>query len=130
VAFETLARGEYGGITQQGERVISSDAEWKSLWQDVHSTMIPVPQRPEVDFTRYTVLAVFQGEQRNGGHFIRITSISDKGNALAVDVRSTVPGAGCIITDALTQPYHIVMVDKVNRQASFAYTTQTTCSGD
>lgn len=65
---------------------------------------------PFVDFSKRMVVAVFAGTKNTGGYSIEVRRVLQTPWALYVFVQETSPGAGCFVTQALTDPNHMVMV--------------------
>lgn len=106
--------GSYSGIKEKKELVIQDETEWENLWRALNSIREPLPETPVVDFTTQSVIAVFQGEQRTGGYGIEITQIKQRNDTLYVNIHEKTPSEGGMVTMALTQPYHIVVVPKID----------------
>jgi hypothetical protein len=66
-------------------------------------------------------LAVFLGEKLTGGYRSEIVSVGEDraSGQLRVVWRQIKPPAGAITTQALTQPYHIVKVQKNDLPSAF-----------
>lgn len=116
---EMRFRGTYSGVEKAGERVIEDAETWEKVWKQVHATVSPKPKLPAVDFEKQVVLAVFQGQQSTGGHSIRIVSVKEAGDVTRVTVERRSPGPGAITTQALTQPYDMLVVDKPAQPVKF-----------
>lgn len=112
-------KGAHSGITQLQRKVITSAKDWEKLWQEVHRNRIPIPPVPKLDFERQMVLATFMGERQTGGYTIQITKVVAHNGEVVAHVRETVPPKGAIVIQVLTQPYHIVVVPKVNAPIRF-----------
>ena len=56
------------------------------------------------------LVAAFEGDQRTGGHAIRIDTIERDGDRLVVHATVTVPAPGSLVTQVLTSPAHVVSV--------------------
>jgi len=106
-------RGSYSGVKQQRNVVVEDRAAWESLWKEMTSISEPAQPAPEVDFATQFVLAVFMGQRNTGGFSTTIEEIElAGGNALRVHVRERSPEPGQIVTMALTQPYHILILPR------------------
>ena len=123
VSFDVVAQGAYSGVTEAGFKEIKTPEAWEALWQQVQSTLVPVPAAPSVDFQNFEVLAVFMGQRGNGGYHIRISEIKPQRAELCVTVVSTEPGPGCLTTMALTQPYQMVLVPRLSGPVVFVAET-------
>jgi len=115
VTFETIGKHSSGGQREKQSYAITNKEEWQSLWELVHTHVTPKPDLPEVDFSNRMVIAVFQGEQTSGGFAITITDLLKNGKKLTAKVTEMTPGSSCGVTAALTQPYHIIVTDKVRK---------------
>ena len=109
IPFSTLAKDYYAyGIEEGFEIVIYDDESFSSLWDDITSGIIPPPHMPEVDFEGEMIIAVSPGPQSTGGYDVEIVEIEDLGEKLRADVVFKEPNPDDFVTDAITQPYHIV----------------------
>jgi hypothetical protein len=123
--FQTIDKGYYSGHKSPAYYVINDAEEWADVWDQHTQTFSPQPPSPEVDFSRTTIIAVFMGEYNTGGYEIEIKEMVDTGPTVVVKVEKTYPGKGCIVTMALSQPYHIVEVDKIDKQVVFETSERT-----
>lgn len=112
-------RGYSSGVTKPGEQVIDNRKAWQKVWKEVHKTVNPQPKLPPVDFTQQVVLAVFMGQQNTGGYQIKITSVKETDKAVVVSVRTTSPPPDSFTTQALTQPYELLVVKKPTKPVKF-----------
>ena len=117
--FQTLAFGFYSSHVEPGYYVVNTQKEWEHVWMK-HTHTAAQSNPPQVDFSKYTVIAVFMGQYSTGGCKIRVREIIDTGLSVIVRVERTHPGKGCIVIEALTQPYHIVMVEKISKPVIFS----------
>ena len=77
--------------------------------------MFPPPDQPNIDFDTNMVIAVFRGEKNTGGYDINITSIEENDSEIIVRGEMSDPPTYGIVTQALTQPYHIVSTKTSNK---------------
>lgn len=124
IEFQTVARGYFSGITSSGYYVIDDQENWTNLWNQHQSIRTPQDPLPEVNFSESIIVAVFMGTRVTGGFEIEVKSVQPSDNLLVVKVESTRPGLHCIVVFVLTQPYHIIKLDRTDRQIFFD-TTQT-----
>lgn len=82
-------------------------AKFAEIWKAVHGADAKVPT---VDFTKEYVLAVFAGEKPTGGYGIQVARVNDTDAARMIGIELTVPGAGCMMSKAKTEPYEFVSV--------------------
>ena len=108
--FETIEIGDQSGAAGGELQIfkIEAQAEWDDFWSRHQGNVIPPPPAPSVDFSREMVIAVVDQQQSSGGFQLEITEIVQGWGSLSVLVDKSVPGPDCIVTTALTQPFHIV----------------------
>lgn len=124
VPFVTVAQGPSSGIRTHLFAAITTEAEWEALWRR-HRSATSAAEAPAIDFRQIMLVAVFAGEKRTGGYGLEITHIEADASRqrLQVFVRETFPPAQGIVTQALTQPYHIVQLTKVDWPVVFLATS-------
>lgn len=110
--FSTVDQGVFSEIRERAQRVIGGAEEWKVLWASRSSAIPSPPPPPPINFSREMVIAVSMGEQRTGGHSIEIQKIEEGRYGLEVLVSEAFPPPGALVTQVLTQPYHIIKVER------------------
>lgn len=124
VAFETLEKSWNSGIAEPFETVIRAQATWEQFWANLHSTDIPTPSLPEVDFTENMVIGVGLGNKPSGGYSVEIKDIIMKDDKLVINAVEQQPGQNCMTTMAITQPYHLVTVEQSDLPVQFNRQTE------
>ncbi len=120
IKFEEVGKGPASGIDDSKQVVIRNESEFKAKFKEVNSIFFPEPEAPEIDFNKYTVIAVFQGTKNNGGYTIKIEKIRyDEDGNVKVTVIETSPGRNCVTTDAITHPYYIAKIPKTDAKVVF-----------
>lgn len=123
--FTTVDQGCYSGITSAANYVIYDNETWTNIWnQHIQVMVYPLPP-PSVDFSKYTIVAVFMGRASTGGYAIHVYDVVDTGSSILVKVEKTQPGPRAIVTQALTQPYHIIQIAKTDKPVFFEFVTKT-----
>ncbi len=121
--FETAEKGLYSFHKGKKSYVINNKNEWEKLWVILNigtgPSDVPLPPLPDIDFEKNTLIAVFMGEFTTGGHTIEIYKVVENKNNVEVSVNEKSPGKDCILTQAFTQPYHIVKIKKVDKGVIF-----------
>jgi PrcB C-terminal len=110
LAFQTVAKGFRSGIREPLQTVARNDAEWRTLWQKQVAAQSNPPPPPAIDFKNELVAAVFLGEKPTGGYSIEIVGAEKTNGSLTISYSETVPRPGSMLTQAFTQPFHIVRV--------------------
>ena len=116
-AFETLAHGTMSGamIGPGGENLVIRDqGSWEAFWEEHTSNMLclapPCPGMtpPLVDFDQDMVLVALHGTAPTGGYGISFTWLVGGGQHLKAPILNTNPGARCFLSQAITNPFHII----------------------
>jgi len=95
--------------------VIRSAQEWSDWLGDLPEG---VENLPTIDFERYTLLVINAGYKTNGPFEIKITSITDTGNAIHVRVSVTGP-AQCPQTPEKGQYFAMVLIPQTDKPVQF-----------
>lgn len=107
------------GHAEAQNYVIKTEAEFQSVWEKIFSNTSEKPPLPEIDFTRRTIVAVFQGEQATNGYAISIEGILETDNSLDVTVKAISPGKRCVLLGKVTRPFDIVEIVKTDKEVVF-----------
>jgi PrcB C-terminal len=99
------------GISESRRLVIRNANAWAQFWAE-----LGVGDRPNIDFTKYLIVAVAAGQRSSGGYEISIQRVSQANGDLTIEVLQTVPSPNCVTTSALTQPVDVVAVPAVGAQ--------------
>jgi hypothetical protein len=105
----TIEKGDQSNIESPMQTVVRTDAEWSALW---HRHAFE-REKPDVDFSKEIVIAVFMGSRPNAGFSTTILSALAVKGVLVVRYRETMPRPGALTAQVLTFPYHIVAIPKV-----------------
>ena len=108
--FQTIDKGSQSGLREPLQAIVRGPAEWKTLWQKHASTKPNPPPAPAVDFSKDIVAGVFLGEKPTGGFDVEIVRVDQTGAAVVIEYREKSPLPGSFVTQALTQPFHIVKI--------------------
>jgi len=121
VPFATVDKGVRSGLSERKLVIVVTAKEWKDLWLAHKSGVSSGPQAPQVDFQEEMVVGVFSGEKRTGGYGIEIKRVElEAGKQVLVLWAETSPAPGSMVMEALTQPYHIVRLKRLNLPVAFA----------
>ncbi len=125
IKFTTLFQHSQSSHEQKKNYVIRSQVDWQKLWQQMQAAaFVPRDARTDsllnkIDFSKQMIIAVFQGQKPSGGYGITITKLVRIGNRLEVFIEEKSPGADCFTTQALTQPYHVIVTEKSALKVAF-----------
>ncbi|TSA06081.1 MAG: protease complex subunit PrcB family protein [Deltaproteobacteria bacterium] len=112
-------KGYQSGYTEPAKLVIRTEDEWRKVWEKINSPRFPKPELPEVNFETEIVIAVFMGERQTGGYGIEIKRIVRHVEEIIVEVEEQHLRPDSLVTMALTQPYHIVIIPKFHLPVRF-----------
>lgn len=119
IKFTTLAWSRDSGYQSATETVVDNLEQWNNLWQLHTCNAEPSPLVPQVDFTRYSVAAVFAGEQPNSGYSVEILSVEARAEkeqpAIVITVQYRQPQPREFVIRELTYPNHIIKIPKIDR---------------
>ena len=110
---------QYSGIADSQRVVIRDTTAWRKYWTDIHRPFIPAPAVPAVDFSHEVVLLASMGTRRSGGFVIRIDSATTDSASLIVQVTQVLPGRGCAVPAAVTQPVDLVRLPALSLPIAF-----------
>ncbi|GEM_PF-1079964 len=121
VSFETIAHGVRSGIAEERLMTIRDETTWNEFWELNAGKESSVPS---VDFEKKMVIVVHLGTKSSGGYDAVITHVEHTDARLIVYYNEIIPGPGCLVTLALTQPHHIIKVQRMEVEPSFVKTEQ------
>lgn len=98
------------GIDRRVNYRIHTQDQFEMLWEEMF--MGNGSARPEVDFGRNEVLAIFNGTHSTTGHSVMVSDIEDVNGVRRVTVVRSVPGEACAVASQITSPYVIIQVPK------------------
>jgi len=112
-------KGAHCGYREPERLVIKTEDQWREVWKKIHHLQLPTPELPVVDFKKEMVIAVFMGERKSGGYEIEIKKIAQREKEIIVEVEEREPPPESIQTQALTQPYHLIVIHKLKGVTHF-----------
>jgi len=112
LSIATVVRGHRSGIRDSLQTVIRNQDEWKALWKRHSSTDTNPSPALIIDFNREMVVGIFLGEKPTGGYEVEIVRAEQRDSSLYFYYREKIPSPGAMVTQALTQPFHLVKVPK------------------
>ena len=115
----------YSGYTERERLVIRTSEEWSAAWTRIIHGSSSAPSAPAVNFDHEMVVLVAMGRRMTGGYSIIVDGVYDSGGRIFVAVREKSPGAGCIVTEALTAPVDAVRVPRRDGTVVFVERAET-----
>ena len=108
VPMRSIDKGVMSNMDAGRQASARSAAEWATLW-NLHAGE---RTRPNVDFSRDVVVAVFMGTRPTAGFSVEIVGVRQEGPALIVSYKETRPAPDALAAQVLTSPFHIVAVPR------------------
>ena len=112
--FQTISKGDFSEYRDIKNYVIKNNFEWENLREKAGILVTP-----NINFDEKKVIAVSMGERRTGGYSIEITRITEKEDYIEVFIRERSPSPENFVTMVITHPYHIVKVERIDKEVRF-----------
>ena len=106
----TVTREYFSGITRPTEQLITTDAEWATIWAAIYSNRTPAPARPEINFAREALVLSALGTSPGINNLIEGVRIFERG--VVVRVVKERYSERCLVLTAVGQPVHVVRIQK------------------
>jgi len=99
---------------------ITDQSSWDELMEKVNSVNTETDkfEETDIDFTNFDVIAVFDQIRPSAAYSIEL-AITDDTEHINVEITKIVPEPGAIVATVITQPYHIVKIDKQELDVAF-----------
>ena len=108
VSFSNLSQRN-SQIQEARTTTVTTPEAWETLWSE---HMGADSERPEVDFAKEAVVAVFLGQKPTGGYSVTIQSVRLIEKTLQVTYAEKSPSPDSITTQVISYPSHIVKVNQ------------------
>lgn len=107
------------GLTERSALVIRDVEAWANIWDRIHTIRRPKPPLPDVDFARKMVILVALGRRPSSGYSVEISSATQSDGKIHVDIKTTLPGDECIVSNAMTFPVDIAVLPRYEGDIEF-----------
>lgn len=112
LTLTTLDQGGYCAVEEASQLWITDQAVFRELWTQMHSNQMPSPDLPDIDFDTHGVVAAFMGTRASGGYRISLEKAAKHNDTAYFVVKTTSPGPACLVTNALTYPFVMAVIDR------------------
>lgn len=118
-----LFSGTQSSMENQSMVLITNQKDLDDLWIKAFANDI-APEKPKVDFSKNSLVALFLGMVNKGGHSIELKSISTASDkTYKIEVQHSKPGQSCMSTMAIEYPYYLCLTNTVlTKTAEFRIT--------
>jgi hypothetical protein len=113
------------GVLSKSEEVISSQARWHAVWQQINSRRSPQLPEPVVDFSSQVLIFVARGVTGDACRSITIDRVQLHERSFEVFVNDVRPPMSCNCPPITVQPVDVVAVPRVAQTATFRYASVT-----
>lgn len=116
-AYRILDRGANAAYqeTEPQAFLANNPTRFAEVWNLVVANLIPRPPAPSVDFRTRSVAAFFWGLKPTGGYGLEVVGVTYAAGTARVILNLQSPRPGAIVTQALTSPYVLLELERVNR---------------
>lgn len=124
IPFEVVDPGEatyQQNYSTRANFTITNTSHWESLWSLLYNGWSNPPEVPDINFTTYMLIAVFQGERGSSGYSTNITRIMMSSTEYVVFVDEVHPGNNCVTLAVMTYPYQIVQIHPYEEDLSIRF---------
>ena len=118
ISFNVIDSGDQSGYSEEDYFVVRNEDEWVEVWKK-HSAPQMASSCPEISFQDYMVICVFMGEQPTTGYGISIESVYEEDEKAHVEVSKWFPKEGVLVGQALTYPYVLASIEKLDSEIIF-----------
>ncbi len=115
VDFTLIEKAERSGVFNSRFDVVNNQEEWELLYKEIHSTepLDDMPGLLEVDFEKYTAVAVFLGERPDSSYEMEIVKVGSTGNEIIVYAVELYKNSSVgTSVEGKVQPYEIILIPK------------------
>jgi len=116
----TIYRDDESAFDLQRAEIVTSEQQWREVWDDVFPQWDDVPPLPSVDFSEESVVLAATGSLPDTCYLMRIASIDNEAGHVTVTVK-TWEMVGCICHFTEVTPVEIVAVNVPGAEGSFEF---------
>jgi len=118
--FSIVAQGNLDGREniEKSNLIIQDNTSWENLISKMN-TIKDVSDKfieTDIDFSRYTIIAVFDEVYGNGGHSIDVITVKENDFNVIVKLDRLLKGN---LASVITQPFQIIKIPKTEKQIIF-----------
>jgi len=114
IPVESIKQESFGDYDLEKQNTLFSNRDtFNDFWHALHKNVNPQPQVPDINFNERLVIVSVMGVQPSTGFNIEITEAAEAAGILGFKTVRVTPGDGCATGAALTNPYHIISIPRV-----------------
>jgi len=125
VAYTDVYRSQTSGVMNRRAEVISREARWVEVWNEIVANQSPRPAMPAVNFDEKILVMASLGETANSCKLIDLQHVERKSGALIISVVESAPAPPCTCPPIVVQPVHVIAVPRLATDATFNWSMKT-----
>ncbi len=114
VNYKVIEEGRQSPFTTMSAVLISNQEVWEVGYSYIHSSKIPSPKPPSINFKDSVAILVTIGERKTAGYGMEVESVVLKQGKLLITVREKCPKSAAGLLQVITQPYLILQIPRLN----------------
>ncbi|MCL4263833.1 MAG: protease complex subunit PrcB family protein [Anaerolineae bacterium] len=132
--FETVEQGyhSYYSWTNQSEIMLfeptliqlQNQEAWANFWARHTAGHFPPPPMPTIDFQAESVFVLMNSVEATGGYMVEIRRLELNEGGFLVYADKYSPGPNCVVSAAITQPFHIVKTSRITQTPTLILTAR------
>jgi len=115
--FETISKGIYSKQIEKAYFIIKDKESFNELLDKINSDTEIIDT--DINFSEEMVVGVFLGEKQTGGYEVEVTDVLDQNDYIEFQIKINEPDPGEIVAQSITSPYHIIKLNKTEKEMVF-----------
>jgi hypothetical protein len=111
-AYSILVSNDSRGDYPARQQVITNQADWASVWDQLYAQVKPTPPLLSVDFSANEVILLTQGPEPSNGYGLEVIGLTVSAMGTAVDYDSFSPLGSCSSVTGPTDPVVAIVTAK------------------
>jgi hypothetical protein len=120
IIVEPYQRLTSTGINDARTEVVTDQATWVALWEEIWRNHSEAPELPAVDFSQEMVAFVSTGSQPSTGYYVELRAALETGGGVEIQGIAVSPAKNCGVGAAITNPVDIARMPRVEQPVKFA----------
>lgn len=115
--YRVLSKGTFSAYTETSPKALLTFTpnQFAEAWGLVVGNRVPRPPAPQVDFQNKAVAFFFWGLKPTGGYDLEVVGVNQVEGTAWVVLNLVSPKPGAIVTQALTNPYVVLELERVRK---------------
>jgi hypothetical protein len=114
LTVSVVDRGNMAHTTEAVQQVITTEDAWVEAWKQIHGGVEPLPERPDIEFTKSSVIVLVDEARNTGGYGIEIASVDTTDDGVVVSYKCISPPEGSMNIMVITRPWLVAVIPTVD----------------